>query len=132
MKIRYILYSILIFQSCNCDCSKCEELLVECAKRNVLPVDLPKNDTELVSPSDSVETLEIGVNADNFYFFEEGGETFEYSEVIPELNNRMDSGLYQPNKLKISGDKRAHYESIFNLIALAKQNNWNPILTYSN
>ena len=34
-------------------------------------------------------------------------------------------------KLKIAGHKKASYEAVFNVLALAQANSWDPVLAYN-
>lgn len=92
-----------------------------------LPIDLPSSNT--TSPSSEVKTVEIGIGANNLYFFDfENPENYTFEEVVPVLDQKMrDSG---GDGLKISGERSADYELIFNVIALAKQRGWKPVLSY--
>jgi biopolymer transport protein ExbD len=103
-------------------------IIMSTMSRQTLPVDLPSNQTSSPSAKDGVE---IGITADNHYFFDAAApENYTIEEVKPILIKKMeDSGQ---DGLKISGDKTANYEAIFIIIAMAKQNGWKPVLSYQN
>lgn len=103
-------------------------IIMSTMSRNTLPVDLPSSKNAQPSSKDG---MEIGISENNTYFFDaENRENYTFEEVIPVLTAKMEESAQ--DNLKISGDKTASYEAIFNIIALAKQNNWKPVLTYSN
>ncbi|MBK9190863.1 MAG: biopolymer transporter ExbD [Crocinitomicaceae bacterium] len=101
-------------------------IIMSTMSRQTLPVDLPSNQNSSPSSKDGVE---IGITADNKYFFNsEAPENYTFEEVVPILEGKMsESGQ---DGLKISGDKTANYEAIFSIIALAKQRGWKPVLSY--
>jgi biopolymer transport protein ExbD len=101
-------------------------IIMSTMSRQTLPVDLPSNENSSASSKDGVE---IGVTADNKYFFDANApENYTFEEVVPILEGKMqESGQ---DGLKISGDRTANYETIFSIIALAKQRSWKPVLSY--
>lgn len=104
-------------------------IIMSTMSNKTLPVDLPSND--YTDPSSKTGVVEVGITGDNKYFFtEDAPENYTMEEMIPILEQKMaDSGQ---DGLKISGDKTANYESIFLVIALAKQKGWKPVLSYAN
>lgn len=103
-------------------------IIMSTMAKNTLPVDLPSDSN---TPANEVDSpVEIGISENNTYFFDGNNpENYTFEEVVGVLESKMaESG--QEN-LKISGDKAANYEMIFNIIALAKQKQWKPVLTYS-
>ena len=104
-------------------------IIMSTMSHKTLPVDLP-SDSNIPTVSDN-PPIEIGISADNYYFFDGNNpENYTFAEVVPILNGKMaDSGQAS---LQISGDKTANYEMIFNIIALAKQKGWKPVLSYNN
>lgn len=101
-------------------------IIMSTMSRQTLPVDLPSSESSSPSTKDGVE---IGITADNKYFFDESSpENYTFEEAVPILEQKMlESG---EDGLKISGDRTANYEAIFQIIALAKQRNWKPVLSY--
>ena len=85
-----------------------------------VPVDLPKGDTE---NSGRTSTVNVGVTEDNWYIFDDPTKK-------PILESKMQKEL--DKNIKISGDRNADYEYVFNLIALSKQKGWNPVLVFKN
>lgn len=102
-------------------------IILSTASNETLPVDLPSNQSADQSPQDP--TVEIGIGANNLYFFDSvNPENYTFVEMAPVLEQKMiESGH---DGLKISGDKTADYEVIFQVIALAKQKGWKPVLSY--
>ena len=101
-------------------------IIMSTMSRNTLPVDLPSNEN---SSSSSKDGMEIGVSENNTYFFDANApENYTFEEVVPILDEKMKTSV--DGALKISGDKTANYETIFNIIALAKQRGWKPVLSY--
>lgn len=101
-------------------------IIMSTMSRQTLPVDLPSSENSTPSVKDGVE---IGITADNKYFFDSNApENYTFEEAAGILEQKMiDSGQ---DGLKISGDRTANYEAIFQIIALAKQRNWKPVLSY--
>lgn len=90
-----------------------------------LPVDLPTG--EGVTGEDA--SIHVGVNPDNSYFFEgEADKTYTFEDFTPLLESKMANS--EEKNIKISGDRSADYEYVFNLIALSKTKGWRPILVF--
>lgn len=101
-------------------------IIMSTMSRNTLPVDLPSNENSSASSKDG---MEIGVSENNTYFFDANSpENYTFEEVVPILDQKMSTSA--DGALKISGDRTANYEAIFNIIALAKQRGWKPVLSY--
>jgi biopolymer transport protein ExbD len=102
-------------------------IIISTQTNDHLPVDLPSNDSSVPSPTQA--PLEIGVGENSLYFFDGNSpEDYTFEEVVPILESKMSSEVEK--NLKITGDKMANYEAIFNIIALSKQKGWKPVLTY--
>jgi biopolymer transport protein ExbD len=102
-------------------------IIMSTMSRNTLPVDLPSNSES--SPSKEDGPVEIGISENSLYFFDaENPENYTFEEVIPILDAKMEQETKK--NLKISGDKTANYEAVFNIIALAKSRDWKPVLTF--
>lgn len=103
-------------------------IIMSTMSNNTLPVDLPKN-TDATTSADH-PPLEIGITENSLYFFDANRpENYTFEEVVPLLDAKMES---EPDKsLRISGSRSANYEAVFNIIALAKQREWRPVLTYN-
>lgn len=119
------LIGLLLF-SCTNDCTECEQMLNECMMYEPIPVDLPTPDPE---PTAGInDALTIKVTAEDKYIVE--GEIVTLDELTALVVEKMDSESL--SKLKIEGDKMAHYATIFSLISLAQEKGLNPILAYRN
>ncbi len=93
-----------------------------------IPVDLPSGQT---STGPEKPVLNVGITADNLYVLTEDVDKFyTYDEVEPIIISKMASDLEDNDRIKISGDKAADYEYVFRIIALAKANDWKPILVF--
>lgn len=102
-------------------------IIMATRSNETLPVDLPSSEKLPVSNSNPI--VEIGISADNKYFFtKEDPENYTFEEMVPILESKMEQS--GQDGLKVSGDKTANYETIFTVIALAKQRNWKPVLSY--
>ncbi len=100
------------------------------ASNNHTPVDLPKP-SENLSPVQDPVTTTIIITEENKYFLsqtekEEDARDFDLikDKIAKEVN---DSGKL---KLKIAGHKKADYEAVFQILALAQANGWEPVLAY--
>lgn len=92
-----------------------------------LPVDLPSGKS--LPKTQENPPVEVGVNANSEYFVDKNPTTYQtIEEIVPILTAKI--AEQTTPALKISGDRAASYESIFNLIAVAKQKDWKPVLTY--
>ncbi|UKN03213.1 biopolymer transporter ExbD [Paracrocinitomix mangrovi] len=91
-----------------------------------VPVDLPKKSD--LPPSSLNPSVVVGVTPNSLYYIEGSEEEYTFEEIVPILDSKMDE---QTDKtLKVSGDRIANYEAVFNIIALAKQRDWKPVLAY--
>jgi biopolymer transport protein ExbD len=103
-------------------------IIISTQTNDVLPVDLPKNSEGEPNPTTAV--IELGVTENSLYFFDPNSpENYTFEEVVPILDGKM-AEVAEKN-LKITGDKSANYEAIFNIIAVAKQREWKPVLSYN-
>lgn len=100
------------------------------ASNNHTPVDLPKP-SENLSPVQDPVTTTIVITDENKYFLSqteklEDARDFDLikDKISKEVN---DSGKL---KLKIAGHKKADYEAVFQILALAQANGWEPVLAY--
>lgn len=93
-----------------------------------IPVELPSGGT----PGDKEKpVLNVGITSDNMYLLTDDAEKFyTYEEIEPIIISKMNADLSDNDKIKISGDKDADYQYVFRLIALAKDNEWKPILVF--
>ncbi len=100
------------------------------ASNNHTPVDLPKPNENLSPVQDPVTTT-IVITEENKYFLSqtekiEDARDFDLikDKISKEVN---DSGRL---KIKIAGHKKADYEAVFQILALAQANGWEPVLAY--
>ena len=90
-----------------------------------LPVDLPSGQGETMESS----VVNVGVTENNMYIFPENdNKTYTFEEIKPLLEGKMKENAEK--NIKISGDRNADYEFVFNLIALSKQKGWRPVLVF--
>jgi len=102
-------------------------IIMSTMAKHALPVDLPTGKSLPTTQKDAL--VEVGVNAQSEYFLDDNMTTiYSLEEIVPILASKIAEQTIP--SLKISGDKKASYESIFNLISTAKQKDWKPVLTY--
>lgn len=91
-----------------------------------LPVDLPQGNKETTQENSVVN---VGVNERNMYILtDDDDKEYTFAEIKPILESKMAEN--EEKNIKISGDKTADYEFVFNLIALSKQKGWRPVLVF--
>lgn len=96
-----------------------------------IPVDLPKPNDD-VNPVQDKVTPTIVITEANTYFVLPGEDETkartleEVKEII--INEVNNSGK---SKLKIAGHRKADYDAVFQVLALAENNGWTPSLAYS-
>lgn len=100
------------------------------ASNNHTPVDLPKPSEDLSPVQDPVSTTVV-ITKDNQYFLSPG-ENPEQARTFEQIKGTVASEVAKSGKmkLKIAGHKEASYEAIFNVLALAQANGWEPVLAY--
>ncbi len=104
-------------------------IIMSTMAKNTLPVDLPSGKKTVTSPIDS--PVEVGIDAENRYFLDNKKSKFySIEELVPVLDAKISEQSNQ--NLKITGDKNASYEMVFNIIAVSKQKGWKPVLSYTN
>ncbi|HIP35423.1 MAG TPA: biopolymer transporter ExbD [Crocinitomix sp.] len=104
-------------------------IIMSTMAKSTLPVDLPSGKKTTHSQKDS--PVEVGIDAENNYFIDANKtKIYTFDEIIPVLEAKI--AEQSTPTLKISGDKNASYEAIFNLIAVSKQKDWKPVLSYKN
>jgi biopolymer transport protein ExbD len=105
-------------------------IIMSLMANNQTPIDLPKPEENLPTVQDPVEAMVV-ITEDNRYVVMPGGD----------INNPMDFDQIkeitgaavaksQKAKLKVAGHRKASYEAIFNVLALAQANGWDPVLAY--
>ena len=113
------------------------------ASNNHTPVDLPKP-SENLSPVQDPVTTTIIITEENKYFLsqtEKPEDARDFEEFLQETTPHRDFDLIKDKiakevndsgklKLKIAGHKKADYEAVFQILALAQANGWEPVLAY--
>jgi len=105
-------------------------IIMSLMANNQTPIDLPKPDENLSPVKDPVEAVVI-ITQDNRYVVMPGGSLdnpMEF-EAIKELAAAAVEKTGKP-KLKIAGHKNADYQAVFQVLALAQANAWDPVLAY--
>lgn len=103
-------------------------IIMSTMSRQTLPVDLPSAKPP-VKPSNANSPVEVGITVDGQYFFDADKTKFySFEQLEPVLAAKMEE--QKDKNIKISGDKNASYEAVLQVIALAKSNEWKPVLTY--
>lgn len=106
-------------------------IIMSLMSNNNTPIDLPEAKEEIPTSPDPVDAAVI-ITEDNKYVVMPGGDLEQPMEFdqIKELASAavQSSGKM---KLKIAGHKNASYEAIFNVLALAQANSWDPVLAYN-
>ena len=110
-------------------------IIMSLLSNNQTPIDLPETSEDIHPVQDPV-TPTVVITEDNRYVVMKGGDMIGGSmdqplefEDIKEIaaNAVNESGEM---KLKIEGHRKADYEAVFNVMALAQLNGWDPVLSY--
>lgn len=104
-------------------------IIMSLMSNNQTPIDLPEA-SELPSVQDPVEAQVI-ITEDNQYVVLPGGsmdQPLEFEDIKELAAAAVESEGKM--KLKIAGHRKASYEAIFNVLALAQANGWDPVLAY--
>ena len=105
-------------------------IIMSLMANNQTPIDLPKPEENLPTVQDPVEAMVV-INEDNRYVVMPGGDMsnpMDFDE-IKEITGAA-VAKSQKLKLKVAGHRKASYEAIFNVLALAQANGWDPVLAY--
>ena len=105
-------------------------IIMSLMANNQTPIDLPKPEENLPTVQDPVEAMVV-ITEDNRYVVMPGGDMsnpMDFDE-IKEITGAA-VAKSQKLKLKVSGHRKASYEAIFNVLALAQANGWDPVLAY--
>ncbi len=96
-----------------------------------IDVNLPTSDNVVTAP-DQPE-VHVGITMNNMYNFQDAQDVlYTYEEIEPMIIQKMNEDLAGNDKIKISGDQDADYQFVFKIIALAKAQEWKPILVFKN
>jgi biopolymer transport protein ExbD len=105
-------------------------IIMSLMSNNQTPIDLPKPNDDIKPVQDPVEATVI-ITEDNKYFVMPGeteAQAREFEAIKEKVMDEVErSGK---TKLKIAGHKAANYEAVFNVLAMAQANGWEPVLAY--
>lgn len=95
------------------------------------PIDLPKTDQNIKTVTDPI-TATVVITEDNKYYALPGETEENAHEDINEISGILSKEVENSGKmkLKIAGHRKASYEAIFQALALAQANGWEPALAY--
>lgn len=132
LKDSLLLLLSFVIVSCGCDCEeeKAElERIRALSENSVMKVDIPKEPRDPTLPP--VESVEVIVTADDQFIFDDDPEQtkMDFENLSEELLSKMKDSDSQ--NVRISGDDDARYEMIFKLISLCKENEWSPVLSFT-
>lgn len=105
-------------------------IIMSLMSNNQTPIDLPDANQEIPPSQNPVEPTVI-VTEDNRYVVMPGGD-MEKPMEFEEIKNLAASAVESSGKmkLKIAGHRNASYEAVFQVLALAQANSWDPVLAY--
>ena len=105
-------------------------IIMSLMSNNQTPIDLPDAKEDIKPVTDPVEATVI-ITEDNRYVVMPGGkmeEPMQFDQIKDITANAVEkSGKL---KLKIAGHRKASYEAVFQVLALAQANSWDPVLSY--
>ena len=105
-------------------------IIMSLMANNQTPIDLPKPDESLKPVKDPVEATVL-ITENNQYVVMPGGDMakpMEFNQI-----KELPAAAVQKTgkqKLRIAGHKKASYEAVFSVLALAQANGWDPVLAY--
>ncbi len=93
-------------------------------------VDVPKTSEDL-KPLKNPTTATVIVTEDNQYVVMPGGD-MENPRAFEDIRGEAEAAVANSGelKLKIEGHRKADYEAVFHVLALAQVNGWDPVLAY--
>jgi len=105
-------------------------IIMSLMSNNQTPIDLPDANQEIPPSQNPVEPTVI-VTEDNRYVVMPGGD-MEKPMEFEEIKNLAAAAVESSGKmkLKIAGHRNASYEAVFQVVALAQANSWDPVLAY--
>jgi biopolymer transport protein ExbD len=105
-------------------------IIMSLMTNNNTPIDLPNATTEIPTSTNPVDAAVI-VTEDNKYIVMPGGD-MEKPMEFEEIRDLVAAAVENSGKpkLKIAGHHKASYEAVFNVLALAQANSWDPVLAY--
>jgi len=105
-------------------------IIMSLMSNNQTPIDLPEAKEELPTSTDPVPATVI-VTENNEYVVMPGGD-MNKPMSFDEIKELAAEAVQESGeaKLKIAGHKDARYEAVFQVLALAQANAWDPVLSY--
>jgi biopolymer transport protein ExbD len=105
-------------------------IIMSLMSNNQTPIDLPEAKEDIKPVTDPVEATVI-ITEDNRYVVMPGG-SLEQPMEFEEIKEITAAAVEKSGKLKlkIAGHRKASYEAVFNVLALAQANSWDPVLSY--
>lgn len=105
-------------------------IIMSLMSNNQTPIDLPKAEESIPPSQDPVEATVV-ITENNQYVVLPGGKLEEPMsfEQIKEIAAGAVTNSGKP-KLRIAGHHKADYEAVFQVLALAQANGWDPVLAY--
>lgn len=93
-------------------------------------VDVPETSENLPPIQDPTEATVV-VTEDNLYVVFPGGD-MNNPRPFDEIRGDAEAAVVNSGKmkLKIEGHRKADYEAVFHVMALAQVNGWDPVLSY--
>lgn len=93
-------------------------------------VEVPET-TEDLKPVQDPTTATVVVTEDNLYVVFPGGD-LENPRPFEEIRGEAEAAVTNSGKLqlKIEGHRKADYEAVFHVLALAQINGWDPVISY--
>lgn len=102
-------------------------IIMSLMSNNTTKVDVPEA-SDLPSEPDPV-TPTVVVTEDNLYVVFPGGD-MDDPRIFEDVRAETEAMMVGETKLKIEGHRKADYEAVFNIMALAQLNGWDPVLSY--
>jgi biopolymer transport protein ExbD len=105
-------------------------IIMSLMSNNQTPIDLPEVQENIPPSQDPVEATVI-VTEENQYVVMPGG-SLENPMEFDQIKELTAAAVERSGKLKlkIAGHHKASYEAVFNVLALAQANAWDPVLAY--
>jgi biopolymer transport protein ExbD len=104
-------------------------IILSLMSNNQTPIDLPKT-TESIAPDPNPITTTVVITEDGRYYYTPNGNEQQPSDLVSIKDAIATSVEKGEPKLRIAGHKNAKYEAVFQVLALAQTNGWDPVLAY--
>jgi len=105
-------------------------IIMSLMSNNQTPIDLPKPDDDIKPVQDPV-TPTVIITENNTYFVlpgEKESQSRDFQSIQEKVKKEVE--ISGKPKLKIAGHRKASYEAVFNVLAMAQANGWEPVLAY--